>query len=64
MKVLKKVKKFTLILSVFMCFYAEIVLAEAMLMGKDVPYIIPVTGIVLAWLSLMYYANVVSTGKG
>ena len=60
MKVLKKVKNFTLILSVFLCFYAEIVLAEAMLLGKDVPHIMLITGIVMAWLTLMYYANILT----
>ena len=60
MKLLKRVKDLTLILSVFLCFYAELVLAEALLLGKELPHMMLITGIVMAWLTLMYYANILT----
>jgi len=57
MKLIKRARKFLLILSVLLCLYAQLILVDSMLCGKMLPYRIPVMGVVFTWLSLMWYAN-------
>ena len=57
MKLIKRARKILLILSVLLCFYAQLILVDSMLCGKMLPYRIPVMGLVFGWLSLMWYAN-------
>ena len=58
MKFLRKLKKFTLILSVLLCFYVQLILVDAILIGTLPPYHLVAMLVVFTWLSLMWYANI------